>query len=370
MGTPPPKPNGRAVAWFATQIGDPVLRLRFLKIAAPSPPKRPRRVSRIVVLALLALTLAASFLLIRAAHSEPPPLPAMARPVPRAPAVPSPRPPEVWLVEQSGGQESYSNGLRIDTRLTVANHPRAYLAWPLRPGGHAERRSRPIGILFHATESRQAPFEARENGTLRRIAESLLEYVQRRRAYHFVIDRFGGVHRIVREEDAANHAGFSAWADDQWLYLNLNESFLGIAFEAESEASPAQIRAAGMLIEMLRSKYGLTAANCVTHAQVSLSPANMRIGYHVDWAMGFPFERVGLPNNYAEPPPAIWALGCAADPAYLAATARGALPGVESAERLLEQNAASARVPVRLYRQKLQRAYRQKLEESRFSVIR
>ena len=77
----------------------------------------------------------------------------------------------------------------------------------------------------------------------------------------------------------ANHAGHSVWADSQWLYLELNSSFLGVAFEAsmreDQPVNQAQIHAAKALTEMLRSKYNLPAENCVTHAQVSVNPDNM-----------------------------------------------------------------------------------------------
>ena len=62
---------------------------------------------------------------------------------------------------------------------------------------------------------------------LKRLGESLLEYVRRKHAYHYLIDRFGRVYRVVAESDTANHAGYSVWADDEWFYVNLNESFLG-----------------------------------------------------------------------------------------------------------------------------------------------
>jgi hypothetical protein len=61
---------------------------------------------------------------------------------------------------------------------------------------------------------------------------------------------------------------------------------------AGAEASPAQVRAAAMLVEMLRARYRISAVNCVTHAQVSLNPSNMRVGYHMDWASKFPFEQL------------------------------------------------------------------------------
>src|ERR1019366_1882159 len=105
------------------------------------------------------------------------------------------------------------------------------------------------------------------------IGESLLECVRRRQAYNFVLDRFGRVYRVVPEDEAANHSGNSAWADENWFYVNLNESFLGISFEAASPApprataqneagiGPAQVRSAAMLIEMLRHRYQMPASN-------------------------------------------------------------------------------------------------------------
>ena len=89
--------------------------------------------------------------------------------------------------------------------------------------------------------------------------------------------------------------GHSIWADDQYFYVNLNDSFLGVSFEAQTggdgaSVSSAQVRSAAMLTEMLRSRYKIPARNCVTHAQVSVNPSNMQIGYHVDWGSSFPFE--------------------------------------------------------------------------------
>ena len=81
---------------------------------------------------------------------------------------------------------------------------------------HRSKRSEPVGIVFHSTESQQAPFEAGHNETLKKIGESLLDYLRRRRSYHFLIDRFGRVYSLVAETDAANHAGYSVWADEQW----------------------------------------------------------------------------------------------------------------------------------------------------------
>jgi hypothetical protein len=269
------------------------------------------RVRLLMIPAVAAVVAGAVF--VRAPAKSRPPVPAAG---PTSPAVAPAPPSEVWEVERTAASETYSNGLWIDDRYAVPNQPRAYLAFPASSANApAVRRSDPAGIVFHTTESSQATFSPEDNGTLRRIGESLLDYVRRKRAYHFVIDRFGRVHRVVQESDAANHAGFSVWADQQWLYVNLNESFLGVSFEARTDPrggagiSPAQVRAGAMLVEMLRSRYRIPVANCVTHAQVSVNPSNMQAGYHTDWAFGFPFEQVGLPDNYARDLPSLWAFG-------------------------------------------------------------
>ena len=280
----------------------------------------------------------------------------------------------VWLVEKTGSSEVYSNGLRIDDRFRVSNHPRAYLAFPLHPARQTAgvRRSGPAGIVFHATQSRQAPFEADQNGVLKKIGESLLEYVQRKRAYHFLIDRFGRVYRVVAEPDAANHAGFSVWADEESLYINLNQSFLGVAVEAqnhpgqdEPEMNPAQVRAAAMLTEMLRYLYHIPADHCVTHAQVSVNPANMQVGYHTDWASGFPFAQLGLPDNYTRPLPALWAFGFEYSPEFLQWAGKRLGSGIEAGDRLLGESAGAADVSLHAYRKLLQNQYHALLAEVR-----
>jgi hypothetical protein len=214
----------------------------------------------------------------------------------------------VWLVEEGKDFEVYSNGLRIDNSFSVSNQKRFYQVLhrsndlTLLPEWH----SQPVGIVYHTTESNIAPFEADQNDTLKHLAQSLVSHLRESKSYNFVIDRFGRVFRVVEETSAAYHAGNSIWADDKYAYLNLNNSFLGIAFEAQSAGgedviNEAQVHAGMVLTEMLRAKYRIIAENCVTHAQVSVNPSNMRIGYHTDWARAFPFEEMGLPNNYDQP---------------------------------------------------------------------
>ena len=356
---------------LAGRIGDPVIRLRFLKTMAPPADERGRRKRRAIVRTLLFTSLGAALLvsvfMVRATARVAPVAaatpPRIARP---AALAPSPSAAEVWLVEKSADSETYSNGLRIENRGAVANHPRSYEAFPA-PGVRlgAVRRSEPAGIVFHTTQSRQAPFEAGQNGVLKRLGESLLDYVRRRRAYNFLIDRFGRVHRVVLENHAANHAGHSVWGDGQWLYLNLNDSFLGVSFEAETQgdgagaaASPAQVRAAAMLVEMLRTRYKISAANCVTHAQVSVNPSNMRVGYHTDWASNFPFEQLGLPNNYERPMPALVEFGFEYDPAFLRWAGTRLHAGVALAEETVRKRAVEAGLRLPAYRKLLRERYR------------
>jgi hypothetical protein len=270
----------------------------------------------------------------------------------------------VWLVEKTNEFEVYSNGLRVETRLSVANEPRWYsLIARGREAQLGPRRSQPAGIVFHTTESDQAPFEPNQNHALQRIGKDLLLYVRNKRAYHFLIDRFGRVHRIVNESDTANHAGFSVWADSRWLYLNLNASFLGVAFEGHTEpgqapVNRAQIQAAKVLTEMLRCKYNVPAENCVTHAQVSVNPDNMRIGWHTDWGNNFPFEDLGLPNNYEQPSPPLAVFGFGYDETYMQATGPALWKGLALGEEQVREAAATQGIEVAQYRKLLQKGYR------------
>jgi len=144
------------------------------------------------------------------------------------------RPPEVWLVEERDGVEYFSNGLRVETRGAVEGRPRRYPVYDAATLELREWRAVPAGIIYHTTESHIAPFRPEQNGRLRLAGQWMLDYVRRNRSYHFVVDRFGRVHRIVAEADAASHAGASVWASGGELFVNLNTSFLGVAFETET----------------------------------------------------------------------------------------------------------------------------------------
>ena len=106
------------------------------------------------------------------------------------------------------------------------------------------------------------------------VEEDVLGWLSRREIYNYIIDRFGQVYRIVSDDGVAVHAGASIWADEDYEYLNLNESFIGVAFESRGDAgreivTPAQVQAALNLTDVLRSRHNIADQNCVPHGLVS-----------------------------------------------------------------------------------------------------
>ncbi|MGH9719549.1 MAG: N-acetylmuramoyl-L-alanine amidase [Bryobacteraceae bacterium] len=269
---------------------------------------------------------------------------------------------KVWLVEQTGQTEVYSNGLRIDNRMASRGKPRSYRVVDRDTLEFSEPRTEPAGIVFHTTESQLAPFEETHNAHLKRIGGDVLSYVRRHSAYHFLIDRFGGVHRVVAETDAANHAGVSVWGEGQSVYVYLNQSFLGISIEAESEraevATPAQIHSAAVLTEMLRSKYAIPVSMCVTHAQVSLNAQAMLIGHHTDWASAFPFAGVGLPDQYDAPLASVTVFGFRWEQSFIRAVGGKVWSGLVKSEEQLLRDSARAGLAPEIYRRRLQSRFR------------
>jgi len=270
---------------------------------------------------------------------------------------------KVWQVDRSESLETYSNGLRIDLTFRVSHRPRGrYPVFPLTGNSTPARYgTAPAGIVYHTTESQVAPFDEDQNQRLKRLGRNLLEVIRQNRSYHYIIDRFGRVYRVVEESDIANHSGNSVWADASGVYVNLNSSFLAVAFEAQTgateEVTAAQILAGRMLTEMLRSRYSISAANCVTHAQVSVNPDNMHIGAHTDWASAFPFPALGLPDNYAAPLASLYAFGFEYDGAFLKRIGQP-WKGLNAAESQVAAEAGSQGLPAARYRGILQHRYK------------
>jgi hypothetical protein len=359
------------IEWRARQIDDPIERLGYLRRSVKLRPVSPHRNLRRICMLLGALVItglvSTRYFPVATADGQLPPVPVAAIHSSRAAEAAVPK---VWLVEQNKDYDVYSNGLRIENRFRTTGDPRS--------SGRLDRRkpeqglkistAEPVGIVYHTTESELAPFESDQNKTLKRLGTSLLEFVRNKRAYNFVIDRFGRVFRVVDESTTAYHAGSSAWADSDWIYLNVNASFVGISFEAQSvtgnekfSVTPAQIYSGRILTQWLRSRYQIAAANCVTHAQVSVNPENMRIGYHTDWAGNFPFEEMGLSDNYALPLPSLYAFGFSYDPVFVMSTGARLWKGVVQAEQELRQASAAAKLAVPEYRKTLQQRYRKNL---------
>jgi len=357
----------------ARQIIDPVERLRYLqrRVGVPQDRLQPAVSWRQRSLPALGVALLLISLLIpgyRASHTK---HPFLLGSIPRVSAASADILPDVWLVDKTGDFETYSNGLRIDDSHTSPNERRQLYPVYQRAAGtdidsdHPEWRSEPAGIVYHTTESDQARFTAEENARLKRIGKAVIGVVQQNHSYHFLIDRFGEVFRIVPESDVANHAGYSVWSDNSVAFVNLNSSFLGIAFETQTQrgdepsANPAQVHAARILTEMLRHKYRIPRSNCVTHAQVSVNPDNMLVGYHTDWAGNFPFLEIGLNDNYAAPPPSIYAFGFQYDPVFVHATGVRLWQGLALAEDQMQTQAAARGISVSQYRAILQKKYKE-----------
>ncbi|MBI5085185.1 MAG: N-acetylmuramoyl-L-alanine amidase [Acidobacteria bacterium] len=361
------------VCWQASRIDDPVTRLRFLRrTVGDRRPWDPRTEPGKALWRRTRgpLAVALGFLVLVPAGT----MPSAGRIWRRGPVVTaqaSEIEPEnieqVWQVEQNTEYETYSNGLRIEKRFEIGNEPRRYHVYPRGAedlGGRQERRA-PAGIVFHTTESQLADFREDQTGRIRLLGGALLEFVRRERAYHYLIDRFGRVWRVVKESDSANHAGHSVWADARWSYVNLNRSFIGVSVETatqagsdRAEATAAQIHALRVLTGMLRARYGITARNCVTHAQVSVNPANMRAGYHYDWAANFPYPAVGLPDNYAIAAPGMSLFGFNYDQALVNVTGQPFWKGLLLGEEQLRQDATAQGMSVSAYRQTLAERYR------------
>ncbi len=356
---------GPLVEWRAARIEDPVERLRYLRKAAPRVGRKlPVRGFRnlrwhSVVPAALGAVLFVGLL-------GPSGTPSRAGTRTQAAAARSEQaPPSVWMIEENPGYEVYSNGLRIDKEFVTANRARGSYAVYQRSAPAeteaVEMRTQPSGIVFHSTESHQAPLRADETRNLKRIGRALLDYVRQQHAYHYVIDRFGRVYRIVQESDDAFHAGRSAWADERYAFVNLNDGFLGVAFEAQTSAetplSAAQIHSGRVLTDMLRSKYAIRAADCATHAQVSVNTDNWKLGYHTDWASGFPWQQFGLPDNYAAPVAALFAFGFTFDDLFLEAAGKRRWPGLDASLNQVREQAAAAGIPEADYRKRLQRRF-------------
>jgi hypothetical protein len=287
---------------------------------------------------------------------------ALAKSAPYAPG-------QIWLVERGEGYELYSNGARVLTEYEVAGEPRRYFTFPRgaeSPEAASLATGPPVGIVYHTSQSHIAPFEPKYNQKLQRSSRALLDYVRANKLYNYVIDRFGRIYRVVRDDTAADHAGNSVWADDRLVYLDLSGGFLGVCFEAswspETRLAPdqineAQVYAGRVLTALLRVQHGIEDANCVTHALVSVSPSARLVGFHMDWARAFPFEALDLTDKYRVATPSIAEFGFGHDAAFDRAVGADLWPGIRDAEARLRTAAAGVGASEASHRRNLQARY-------------
>jgi hypothetical protein len=285
-------------------------------------------------------------------------------------SLPSYQPEKIWLVEQGDGFERYSNGVRIISSLAVENRPRHFYAF--KPGGTEAvggPQSSPVGIVYHTSESDLLPFVEGNSDSIESRSKNLLDYVRKNKSYNYLIDRFGQVYRVVPDGDTAFHAGNSVWSDGRVTYVGLNESFIGVCFETKADVgkggeqlTEAQVLAGRLLTQVLRSRYQLDDANCVTHGLVSVNPSNERICFHHDWAHGFPFEAMGLSDKYKVPPASVAELGFTYDDDIVEQVGGRLWPGVAAAEGVFAKRAAESQAKREELRDRMRSVYRERME--------
>jgi hypothetical protein len=273
-------------------------------------------------------------------------------------------PTTIWLADRGPGWELYSNGLRIETAYSVTGKGRQYRVHHRDGGLQREVYSKPVGILFHTSESDLWPLESDFARQLRRTSANLLRYVRNMQSYNYLIDRFGRVYRVVDDDSRANHAGASVWARNDEVYLDLNAAFLGVSFESRWEGgrtlpiTRAQLIAGRNLTHYLRQRFAIAPEMCVTHGLTSVNANRKLIGYHLDWARGFPFDAFGLPDLYAQAPPSVAMFGFGYDDEFVRAIGER-WPGLIAAEKLLQDEASERSMPVGTLRRERQKLYEQ-----------
>jgi hypothetical protein len=103
---------------------------------------------------------------------------------------------------------------------------------------------------------------------------------------------------------------------------------------------------------------------CVTHGLTSVAPKQHLIGYHMDWARGFPFAAFCLPDQYAVPPPSIALFGFTYSDTLAQAVGEG-WPGLAAADAVLAKEADGAHVSIESLRAKRQALFLKWAAEAR-----
>jgi hypothetical protein len=95
---------------------------------------------------------------------------------------------------------------------------------------------------------------------------------------HYVIARNGQTYRILDKKYRANHAGLSMWNGE----TGLSRSSVGIELVAyhNKDITTSQYKSVRLLIDLLRSVYGLDGLAVLTHSQVAYAKANQQIPFN------------------------------------------------------------------------------------------
>ncbi len=296
----------------------------------------------------------------------------------------------IWIIENTPDIEFYSNRLQIITTYMVDNIPRNYYKFPknsvqlpAKDLSPKDMASDITGILYHASESDIFDYKPEMTSSIKRYSKALIKYLCKKKSYHYFIDRFGRVYRLVKDEHAAFHGGNSVWADDESIYLNLNHAFIGICFEGRdfetvdksaaadddkkgtpnismmqtSSINEAQIRSGKELTDLLRVKYNISQHNCVPHSLASVNARSLLIGHHLDLSYGFPFNEYELSNKYNEPLPSITEFGFSYDKYFEKIFGAKKWPGISYSEELLKKQAKKKNLPLPEYRNLLNKKF-------------
>ncbi len=271
---------------------------------------------------------------------------------------------KVWFLDKKGNIERWSNRARIRTEFETENRPRRFYAIPRGSDTAPDRlRSDIVGIVYHTSESHIVPYDPGYSEDIVRSSRGVINYIRNNKLYNYLIDRSGDIYRIVRDEHAANHSGHSIWADSNYAYVGLNESFIGICFESTVNAdskeilTEPQILSGKELTDVLRNKYNIDDANCTTHGLVSIKPERMLVAFHHDWVRDFPFEAMGLSDKYKVPPPNISDYGFTYDDEILAKLNGKLWEGAIIAEAEFKKRAEQAIIDPQILRENLRDRY-------------
>jgi len=96
----------------------------------------------------------------------------------------------------------------------------------------------------------------------------------------------------------------------------------------------------------------------VTHEMVSVNAETMRIGYHTDWKGLFPFDALGLPDNYQLPLPSLTQWGFGYDAQLVKDLGGRVWPGLRLSETIAQREAGARSLSIENYRAARAEQYR------------